>query len=775
MKKRAYSIIGERQPRIDAVTKVTGEAKYTDDLNLPGMLWGKILRSPYPHARIIHIDTSRAKRLPGVRAVISGEDTPGIPYGVVDVARYLPPAMRDTVPVYPNDKYPLALEKVCYIGDEVAAVAAIDEETALEALELIKVEYEPLTPVFDPVEAMDEAAPQIHGFAERNICNRIYWDFGEVEKGFSEADHIREDRFITSAVTHTPLEPRGCIAVFDQTGKLTVWASTQAPYMRRQQLSGALNMPESKIRVITPCVGGGFGGKSCACEPDFQAAVLSRLTKRPIKFTYTREEEFVATSNRHPMIIDLKTGAKKDGILTAIQCKIIADGGAYTRTGAVVMYLAGAFLVTVYRLPNVRFEGYRVFTNKVPSGPQRGHGAVQPRFAAESQLDMIAEDLGIDPMEIRSKNSLHPGDVTANKFQVKTCGLKECINLSAKEANWEEKRRSPLPNRGIGISVGALISGMAIPPHTTSGAQVKLHEDGAVTLLTGVTEIGQGSDTILAQVVAEELGVRFEDVRVISSDTEVTPVHAGSYSSRGAYWGGKAVRAAALDAKKQLFQIAANFLEANPDDLEARGGRIFVKGTPERGMPINEVVLASMMSGDGNPIMGRGYYRAPVDYVNFETGEGNITGAYSFESQVAEVEVDPETGKVNLLKMIVAHDTGTTINPMAVEGQVEGSVSMGMGQALLEESVWKNGIILNPSFIDYGLHTSMDMAKVGCILVDTENPDDPFEPKEAGEGTQVATPSAIANAVYNAIGVRMKELPITPEKILEAIEKKKGK
>ncbi len=766
----SYSVIGKRKPRLDGVAKVTGEAKYSDDLNLPGMLWGKILRSPHPHARIVGIDTERAKRLPGVRAVVTGQDTLGIPYGRGDVAKYLPAHMADKVASYTSDKHPLAMEKVRYIGDEVAAVAAVDEDTALEALELITVEYEPLPAVFDPLKAMEEDAPRIHDFAERNISNKMSWDFGEVEKGFTEADLVREDHFTTSAVTHTPIEPRGCLAVFDKAEKLTLWTSSQAPYMRRRQLSIVFDMPESKIRVITPFVGGGFGGKVCFCEPDYQAALLSRITNKPVKITYTREEEFTATSTRHPMIIDLKTGVKKDGTFTAMQCNIIADGGAYFHTGPVVMYLAGAFLVTLYRLPNVRYNGYRVFTNNIASGPQRGHGAVQPRFAVESQLDMIAEDLGIDPVEIRLKNALHPGDITPNKFRVKTCGLRECIRMSADETRWDEQIKSPIQNRGIGISAGAFISGMAIPPHTSSGAQVKLHEDGGVTLITGVTEIGQGSDTVLAQIAADELGIELDDVRVISSDTEVTPVHAGSFSSRGTYWGGKAVKAAALDAKQQLFEVAGSLLEANPEDLDARNRKIFVKGSPDKAVPIKDVVLASMMEKDGNPIMGRGFYKAPVDSVNFETGEGNVTPAYSFESQVAEVEVNHETGKAKLLKMTVGHDTGTTINPMAVEGQMEGSVSMGMGQALLEESISRNGLILNPSFLEYGLHTSMDMADVGCILVDTENPDDPFEPKEAGEGTQVATPSAISNAIYNAVGVRIKELPITPEKILKQMK-----
>jgi len=778
MGKSIFSVIGERKPRIDGVAKATGEARYTDDLAFPaGMLWGKVLRSPYPHARIIHIDTSRAKRLPGVKAVVTGkDDTLGIPYGVIDVPRYAPRGVGGKEAyLYPLDKTPLAIEKVRYVGDEVAAVAAVDEDTAQEALDLIEVEYELLPHVFDPVKAMEEGAPRIHDFAERNICNKIYWDFGEVDRGFDEADHIRKDTFTTAATYHAPLEPRACVASFDSSGKLTVWCNAQAPYMRRQFLSKCFDTPESQVRVLTPCVGGGFGGRNCFCEPDFQAALLSRTTKKPVKIIYSREEECTTAHTRHPMIIELKTGAKKDGKLTAIHCKIIADGGAYTITGPIVMFLAGAFLVTCYRLPNVRFEGYRVFTNKVRCGPQRGHGAVQPRFAAESQLDMIAEDLGIDPVEIRLRNSLLSGDTTANKFKVATCGVKECLKETAESTQWYKKRKSIPPNQGIGVAVGAFISGMAVPPHVMSGAQVKLHEDGGVTLLTGVTDIGQGSDSVLAQIAADELGVRYEDIRVISSDTELTPVHAGSYSSRGTYWAGKATKAAAADAKQQLLAVAANLLEADPEDLIAKDRFIFVTGTPERKIPIRDVILASMMAGDGNPIMGKGFYKPPIDYVNFETGEGNITPAYSFESQVAEVEVNPETGKVKLLKMTVAHDTGTVINPMAVEGQSEGSVSMGMGQALFEEPIHKNGLIQNPSFIDYGLHTSMEMADVETILVDIENPDDPFEPKEAGEGMQVAAPAAIANAIYNAVGVRIKELPITPDKILKALEdKKKG-
>ena len=750
-----YSVIGKSLPRVDAVVKATGEAKFTVDMAPPRMLYGKILRSPYPHARILNIDTSKAKRLWGVKAVITGNDTLGIKYGTIDV------------PQYPADKNPLAMDKVRYIGDEVAAVAAVDEDIAEEALDLIEVEYEELPAVFDPEAAMKPDAPKIHDGG--NICARISWDFGDVEKGFKEAYLIREDRFETAPIAHCAMEPHAALASFDSSGKLTVWSSTQAPYMRRTQLSKTLGIRESNIRVLYTHVGGGFGGKTLLCEPDFQAALLSKVAGCPVKIAYTREEVFACTMQRHPMVLQLKTGVKKDGALIATQCKIIADGGAYAATGPVVMYLAGAFLVTVYRLSNVSYEGYRMYTNKPIRGPQRGHGAVQPRFAFDSQLDMVAEELGMDPMEIRLKNAVRSGDVTPNRFKIKGCGLTETIEKSCEMAGWKEKRGKMSGNRGIGMCCGTFISGMLIPPHTSSGAFVKVHEDGGVTLITGIPEIGQGSDTVTSQIVADELGIALEDVQVVSGDTEITPPHAGSYSSRGTQVASKAVKAAASDAKRQLFEVIAQALEANPEDLEARDRRIYVKGNPEKGMFFKDAVLASYMSKEGNPILGRGYYRPDIDLVNFETGEGNLSPDYSFGTQIAEVEVDKETGKVKLLRMTVGHDVGLAINPMAVEGQTEGSISMGQGQVLYEEVIVEKGRVFNPSFLTYGLPTSMETADIKSIIVDSENPDDPFAPKEAGEGMQVPTPAAIANAVYDAIGVRIKDLPITPEKILKAL------
>lgn len=755
-----FSVIGKRLSSIDGILKVTGKADFVGDMSLPRTLFGKILRSPLPHAKVLYVDKTKAERLSGVKAVMAGEDIPRRKFATTNM------------PGYPPDKYSLAVDKVRYIGDEVAAVAALDEDTALEALELIRVEYEPLQAVFDPMEAMEEGAPQIHEHAERNICAKLAWNFGDLERGFRESSLVREDRFKTDTVTHCPMEPHGTLASWDPSGKITVWASTQSPFTRRTHLSQALGIPESKIRVINPYVGGGFGSKSSsiAC-PEVQATLLSMKTQYPVKIIYTREEVFSTTLRRHPMIIDLKTGIKSDGIIWALDCKLIAEGGAYTATGPIVIQIAGDFLVITYRIPNVRYEAYRVYTNRPTCGPQRGHGAPQPRFAFDSQLDMMAEEMGLDPLEVRLKNAIQPGTVTPLGSRIKSCGLSEAIIRVAEEIKWKEERGKGKDKKGIGMGCGAFVSGVCIPPYTASSAFVKVHEDGGITLLTGVTDIGQGSSTILAQIVADTLGVHLEDLRVISGDTELTPAHAGSFSSRGTLWGGKAVREAALDVKRQLFQVVAEKLEVSPEDLEAKDRRVYVKGSPGKGMSFKEALWASFLSKEGNPLLGKGYYHAKdVEVIDYRTGMGNRTPAYSFGAQGALVIVDKETGKVNLEKMAAAHDCGFAVNPLNVEGQLEGSISMGQGQVLLEELTIEKGQVMNPNFLDYKLPTAIESIQVKTIVVESRNPEEPFEPKEAGEGTQISTPAAIANAIYDAVGVRVKEIPATPEKILEALK-----
>ncbi len=759
---KKYSVIGKHLPRIDGVVKATGEAKSTVDIFLPGMLYGKILRSPYPHARILNIDTSKAESLPGVRAVITCKDTPGIKFGLFDT------------PDFPADEYPLALDKVRYIGDEVAAIAAIDEDIAEEALDLVEVEYEELPAVFDPEEAMEPGSPQLHDHVERNISFKTVWDFGDLEKGFKESDYVREDRFTTQATAHCAFEPHVALASFDSSGSLTVWTSCQSPFNWALQLALTLDMQESKVRVLNPHVGGGFGGKVELFAYGFCAALLSKKTGRPVKITLTREEVFSTTRQRHPTLIDLKTGVKKDGILMAVHCKLIADGGAYTSTGPIFIHLFGSWILSAYRLPNLHYEGYRAYTNKSARGAQRGHGNPQPRFALDSQLDIIAEELGLDPVDIRLKNALRTNDILCNGTRITTSGLTECIQRAAESVGWRKKRGNLPKNRGMGMGCCGFLSGMVVPPYVSSGAFVKVHADGGVTVLAGIPEIGQGSDSAMSQIVADEMGIALEDVRIISGDTGIVPPHPGSYSNRGTLWAGNAVKAAALDAKQQLFEVIAETLEANVEDLEAKDRRIYVKGSPERGMAFQEAVLASLMGSSGNPILGRGYFKPNADLVNFETGKGVLTPAYGFDAHIAEVEVDPETGKVKVLKTTIANDCGVAINPMAVEGQIQGAMSMGLGQVVSEDVVMEKGLIMNPSFLTYQIVTALDIPDCKTILIEDVDPEIPLGAKTA-EGTGVTALPAIANAIYDAIGVRIKDLPITPEKILNALKEKGGK
>ena len=477
-----YSIIGKRVPRVDAKVKATGEARYTADLKLPGMLYGMILRSPLPHARILNIDTSKAERLPGVKAAITGKDTPGITYGLWRLRSEF------------MDELPLAIDKVRYIGDEVAAVAAIDEDTAREALELIRVDYEELPAVFDPAEAIKEGAPQIHDRFERNINTTRRIEYGDVERGLKESDYIREDKFLTHAVTHAPMEPHVCIASFDLSGKLTIWTSTQVPYFVQCLLALTLGMREGDVRVIKPYVGGGFGGKSELFSLEPCSALLSKKTGRPVKIEYTREEELSATRRRHPMSIELRTGVKKDGTLVTREIKAILDGGAYSGWGPTTTMIAGLFAALPYRVPNYRYDGLRVLTNKVPGAPMRGHAAMQPVFAFESQLDMIADDLGIDPVELRAKNARQAGDEIPAMTRIPSCGLSECIEEVQKSTAYVEKRGKLPDGRGIGMGCYGFFSGQVFNLFNSrlpySEAWVKLNEDGTASLFTPAADIG---------------------------------------------------------------------------------------------------------------------------------------------------------------------------------------------------------------------------------------------------------------------------------------------
>lgn len=752
------AVVGKRVPQVDSLAKATGRAEFTTDITLPGMLYGKILRSPYPHARIIRIDTSRALKLPGVGAVITGQDTPKRKYGL-----------------FP-DEYCLAVDKVRFIGDEVAAVAAVSEDVATEALSLIDVKYEELPAVFDPREAMKSGAPQIHEGVPNNVSLAPAFHWGNIEVGFAESEYVREDTFSSQAVTHCALEVHGAVANYEPSGELTVWSSTQGPYTMSKALAHTLDIPLGRVRVIKPHVGGGFGGKHDQHSCDFVAALLSMKTGRPVKLIYDREEVFLATRQRHPMIVTIKTGAKRDGTMMAKECTVIADGGAYNSLGPIIVSKAGTKLCTIYRIPHVRFQGYHVYTNHPVGGPFRGFGQVQLRFADECQLDMIAEDLGLDPVELRTKNAVPPGYVTPNKFKITSCGFRECVEKAAEMVKWREKREKKVPYRGVGMGCNDYVSGSRnFDQPDSSTAFVKIAENGSVTVLTGASDIGQSSNTTLCMLAAEELGVPLDDVRIVAADTKLTPPDMATFASRVTFVAGKAVVAAAADAKHQLFEVVADSLEAHPNDLEMKDRRIFVKGSPEKGVDLAKAVWMSVQAGHGSNVLGRGYYAPETDEPNWKTSEGNLSPAYSFGAQAVEVEVEPDTGEVRVLDVFAAYDCGRAVNPLALEGQVEGSIMGGIGQALYEERLLENGLTLNPSLLTYGIPTALEAPAIQTAFVETIDPEGPFGAKGMSEGAQVPLPCAIANAVYDAIGVRITDLPITPDKVLKALEEKNKK
>ncbi len=740
----------------DAAAKAKGTAQFTDDLTFPGMLHGKILRSPLAHAKILHIDTSKAEKLPGVKGVVTGQDIPDRLYGIVPKAR---------------DEYALAKDKVRYIGDDVAAVCAIDPEIAEEALELIDVDYEELPAVFDPFEAKKDGAPVIHEGIKNNTSFAIKKEFGDVKKAFAESDAIFEDTFFSQPVNHAPLEPHAAIAQYDPLkGEVTIWSSTQIPFFLRRNLSNTLQIPESKVRVIKPKVGGGFGQKIDMFAKDFCAAWFAMHLGKPVKFTYDREEVFISTRQRHPMYITVKTGMKKDGTILAQKFQSYADGGAYNSTAPTMMALSCFFLMIPYKVPNLFYEGYHVYTNKPVGGAMRGHGIPQARFAVERQLDLMAERLGLDPTEIRLKNSIHAGEPHSAGFVINTCGFSESIKKAADAIGWKEKRGKLPFGRGVGLAGASFPSGVSNMSHISSGAVVQVGRDGAVNVLSGAADIGQGAETVISQIVAEELGVLLEDVRITAADTGITPLDPGTFGSGVTVRAGNAARLAALEAKEKLFEFVAEKLEANPEDLVARNREIFVKGSPGTGMTIKDAIKGYQYADLPMPIVGRGSWMAPADEPTtlFEQ-DGNFAPNYSFMTQAAEVEVDLITGQVKLLRMVTAHDCGRPINPMLVEGQLEGSVVGGMGQALYEDIVVEKGQVMNPSFLDYGFPTFLEMPEIESIEVETDDPIGPFGAKEAGEGTQLSPAPAIVNAIYDAIGVDFMELPVTPEKILKAL------
>lgn len=752
-----YSVIGRRNLKYDWHAKLTGAAKYTDDLKLPRMIYGRLLRSPYPHARILRIDTSRALALPGVFAVLTGADLP-IRYGI------LPSSQDETA---------LAVEKVRYMGEPVAAVAAIDEWVAEEACESIEVMYEPLQPVMSIEEALDPEGERVHDWTKRaNIQKEVDLVFGDLEVGFAEAEYIREDEFWFEGNTHVPMENHAVLANWEPNGKITVWSSTQTPHYLHRELSRALQVSPSRIRIIVPPVGGGFGGKSEAFSHEVVAPVLSRLAGRPVLIALSREEVFYCHRGRHPVKMWLRTGVKRDGAITAMHFRSTLDGGAYGSYGIATTYYTGALNTLPYTVPRYRFEGRRVFTTKPPCGPKRGHGTVQPRFAIECQLDKIAEALGLDPAEMRARNAVEPNSWTVNHLRVTSCGLRQTIERAVEHTGYTARRGNLPRGRGIGLACSVYLSGAGLPiywnPLPHSAAQIKVDRGGGVTVYCNTADIGQDSDSMLAAVVAEVLGVELDDIHLVTGDTALAPIDLGSYSSRVTFMAGNAAKQAAERMKVAIHAAAAEHLGVPVEKLAAAGGVIyFVEDTA---IQMSFVEAAQLAEARDGALATVGSYTPPHLAGEYKGSGVGPSPAYSFSCAVAEVEVDEETGILTVRRLTCAHDLGRALNPVVCEGQIEGGMYMGYGEATVEEQTFRKGLHHHPSLLEYKIPTSLDMPELDALIVETDDPEGPFGAKEVGQGPLAPCIPAIANAVYDAIGIRFDATPITADRILRALE-----
>ena len=743
-------IVGKPLPRVDAVAKLTGATAYADDIELPGTLYVKILRSHHPHARVLSVDTSSASSMTGVAAVITGQDLP-TKYGIMPTSQ---------------DERALEHEKVRYVGDPVAAVAAVDEETALAACRAIRVEYEPLEPIESIEQALLSPADEpIHDYAgPGNIHRLAALEFGDVDDAFVAADHIREDVFFFEGNTHLPLEQHSSTATYvgDQ---LTLWSSTQTPHYVHRALSKVLDLPMGHIRVVAAPLGGGFGGKTEPFSHEMVVCKLAMLTGRPVKCTLTREEVFYAHRGRHPVLMWVRTGVAKDGKILAMHFRTALDGGAYGSYGAASMLYTGALQTTTYDIPAYRFEGVRVFTNKAPCGPKRGHGTPQPRFALEVHLDKIAEEIGLDPVELRRRNYVKPHTRTVNSLRITSCGIEEITDKVIEASGFT--RRVRRPGHGMGFAVSSYMCGAGLPiywnkmPHSESVLQVSR---GGVTLFCGATEIGQGSDSVLATVVAEELGLWPTDIRLVTGDTGFTPVDLGSYSSRVTFMAGNAALEAARAMREILVGIAAEQMGCSPSEIEVGDGKIGELAFEDA------AVLAQERFG---VLSTHGAYTPPSNLGGSFKGAGvGPSPAYSYSAAVVDLDVDPRSGEIHLNKVWLAHDIGRSLNPLAVKGQVEGGVYMGLGEVMMEAQSYRHGLHKQPSMLDYKSPTFLEMPDVETILVETIDPEGPYGAKEVGQGPLLPVIPAVASAVHDALGVWVDEVPVTPDKIMRALDAK---
>jgi len=740
-KKEELSVVGKNWSRLDGVDKVSGRSIFTDDVRLPGMLYGKIVRSPHPSARIVSVDTSAAEALPGVKAVITAADAQGILIGM-------------NQPLLPT-------KFVKFVGHEVAAVAALDEATAAAAAKLIKVEYEVLPTVLEMAKALRDDAPQLHKKAKQNVGWEESVDYGDPDAAFAACDVIREGEYVTNPSHNCYAEYHVCVADFTKAGQLTMWTPTQTALLFQKSLAAGLKLSDSDVRLLTLNSGGGFTGRTSTRPHHFLAALLSRKAGRPVRIRASGDEEFTMCHAGGKVIYKLKSGATKDGRLKVVEADLLFDSGAYVESQMIVTLLTSRYLAALYPIQHARYRGRLVHTNNQPYYFHHGGGIAQFQFALGQHLDGLAQDLGLDPVDFNLLNAVEEGHTTLEGSHYASCGLKECIEKAAAKSGWKDKRGKLPKYKGIGIGIGAMASGAkGLFKHDTSAAFVKIADDGKATLFIGLPDMGQSSHTTMAIIGAEVLGITPDDFQVVSGDTASDPLDVGAFTQRGTFNTGNATRNACLDAREQLAATAAQQLGVDADQLVFRNHQVYPDGEPDRAIHFKKVVYDTLHSLEGRFVMGRGFYNSPLK---------KGTMAYSFGAQIAEVTVDPGTGVVTVDRMTVAHDVGRAINPRIVEGQIDGQVFSGMSQALYEECLMENGQIMNPSRLDYKMPRAFEMPEVDHIIVETVDPNGPFGAKEVGEGPIVCTTQAIANAVANAIGQQVTEMPLSPWRVLRAI------
>lgn len=758
-----FNVIGARMRKADSIQKATGEAVYADDLLPARLAHGKILRSPHAHARIVSVDTSGADAMPGVFATMTGRDLP-TSYCVVP---------------WTPDETALATDKVRYIGEGVAAVAAVDEETAIRALDAIRVVYDVLPAVIEPSAALAPDAPLVHEVDwkgrpwESNVCKEVDLAFGNVEDGFAASSAVSEATWFYEGSNHAAIEPHCAVASWSPDGQLTVWSASQVTHYLHRELAKVIGVPEQKIRVIQPVIGGAFGGKSEPFDLEFCVALLSRRAGRPVKILYTREEVFYSHRGRHPMEMKFKVGCDAEGRVKAVESDIVIDGGAYHSFGLVTAYYSGQILTGPVAFENYHFRSRRVYTNKPCCGPKRGHGSVQPRFAFECALDDVARTLGIDPIEIRRRNAMKSGESTVNGQLLPSTGLLACLDSVAAGSGWATRHGKLGRGRGLGVACSMYISGTAYPIYPNdmpqSGVMLRADRSGKITVFCGANDIGQGSNGVLATIVAEETGVLPDDISVISGDTELTPVDLGSYSSRVTYMCGLAAQEAGADMCARMLAAVAASWSVPPEQVAVTLGSLVDLADPTRTCTVRQALILAEAAA-GVPLCTVGGYRTRKVGGNYRGGTIGASPAYSTTAHVAEVTVDEETGIVRVERVWAAHDCGRALNPQLVEGQIEGSVYMGYAEALMEAHTFdERGLHRGPNLLDYRIPTSRETPEFFAKIIETIDPGGPYGAKEAGEGPLHPIIPAIGNAIFDALGVRLRRMPFTPERVLEAL------